>query len=298
MGNATFSGFELETSGGSTLFARYVLWAGGEFQFPKVPAGLEGAELGMHSSTVSSWANYTHTVSADRDTMLVVGGYESGIDAAVNLAEQGVQNVFVFDKGAPWNNREGDPSEILAPRTIERLENALAAAAKPNTVVGKIHLVQQHATSIVDTSAGDDDEDDEQGSDVRRFQLTTQDDRKFFTSNSPPVLATGFKGNTSVVADLFGGGEDTDYPTLTGIDESVKTPGLFLVGSQVRHKAKKDMWIFCFIYKFRARFPVVAKEIAERLGRNHKSLSDWEAHGMFMSDLNPSAACACSGKKD
>ena len=62
-------------------------------------------------------------------------------------------------------------------------------------------------------------------------------------------VAYVLQGNTSVVADLFGWGEDTDYPTLTGNDESVKTPGLFLLGSQVRHQAKKDLWIFCFIYK-------------------------------------------------
>ena len=62
-------------------------------------------------------------------------------------------------------------------------------------------------------------------------------------------VASILQGNTSVVADLFGWGEDTDYPTLTGNDESVKTPGLFLLGSQVRHQAKKDLWIFCFIYK-------------------------------------------------
>lgn len=58
------------------------------------------------------------------------------------------------------------------------------------------------------------------------------------------------QGNASVVADLFGWGEDVDYPTLTGNDESVKTPGLFLLGSQVRHQAKEDLWIFCFIYKY------------------------------------------------
>jgi hypothetical protein len=50
--------------------------------------------------------------------------------------------------------------------------------------------------------------------------------------------------------------------------------------------------------RFRARFPVVAQTIAERLGRNHKALADWDNHGMFMAELNPSAACACSGKKD
>ena len=36
------------------------------------------------------------------------------------------------------------------------------------------------------------------------------------------------------------------------------------------------------VLRFRARFPVVARTIAERLGKNHKSLSDWESHGMFM----------------
>merc|ERR1711904_713727 len=95
--------------------------------------------------------------------------------------------------------------------------------------------------------------DDEQPADGR-FQLTTGDG-SVFSSNSPPLLATGFKGNASVVADLFGWNDDVAYPTLTGNDESVKTPGLFLVGSQVRHRAKKEEWIFCFIYKFRARFP-------------------------------------------
>merc|ERR1711990_307398 len=71
--NATFSGFELQMAGGARLFARYVLWAGGEFQHPKRPP-IPGASLGVHSSTVSSWANITSTTEADRDRMLVVGG--------------------------------------------------------------------------------------------------------------------------------------------------------------------------------------------------------------------------------
>merc|ERR1711871_1935158 len=168
-------GFELRTSSGVSIFARYVLWAGGEFQYPKRPSKLHGAELGVHSSTVRSWRNHTHTVTADRKSMLVIGGYESGIDAAVNLAEQGVENVSVFDKGAPWSNREGDPSEILSPRTIERLETTIAAAAEPNAVVGKIHLVQQHAAGIVDTTSSaetDLESDEADGQPRARFELT------------------------------------------------------------------------------------------------------------------------------
>lgn len=81
------------------------------------------------------------------------------------------------------------------------------------------------------------------------------------------VVCARLQGNSSVVADLFGWGDDTDYPTLTGNDESVKTPGLFLLGSQVRHQAKKDLWIFCFIYKYVMSlfFPPVALSTDSRI---------------------------------
>lgn len=123
------------------------------------------------------------------------------------------------------------------------------------------------------------------------------EDGSIFRTGAAPILGTGFKGNASVVADLFDWNDQTPYPTLTGSDESVKTPGLFLVGTSVRHDVKDKSWIFCFVYKYRARFPVVARAIAERLGRNHKGLDDWRVHNMFMDELEPSAACACKGKK-
>merc|ERR1711871_710233 len=302
-GNATFSGFNVSTASGSTVFARFVVWAGGEYQYPKRPT-FPGAELGINNSEVYSWSNLTSSVSADRESMIVVGGYESGIDAAVNLVENGVQNVFVFDKSAYWAAREGDPSEILSPRTFERLDRVMAA-----NDMGKIHFVKQRVVKIVDTLASAQDEVDEpepadmpaggggSSTHAARYQVYSEDGSRF-GSNSKPILATGFKGNTSVVAHMFDWDEKTDYPALTGNDEAVRTPGLFLVGPSVRHRVKDNVFIFCFIYKYRARFPVVARAIAERLGRNHKGLQDWRTHSMFMDELAPSAACACTGNKN
>ena len=43
----------------------------------------------------------------------------------------------------------------------------------------------------------------------------------------------------------------------------MKTPGLFLVGSLVVHGDLS----FCFVYKFRQRFGVVANAISKGLGR-------------------------------
>ena len=54
-----------------------------------------------------------------------------------------------------------------------------------------------------------------------------------------------------------------DAPLLNALDESTTTPGLFLVGPAVRHGDLS----FCFFYKFRQRFGVVADAIAKGLGR-------------------------------
>ena len=45
-------------------------------------------------------------------------------------------------------------------------------------------------------------------------------------------------------------------------DESTLVPGLFLAGPMVHHRGVR----FCFIYKFRQRFAIVANAIAQRLG--------------------------------
>jgi len=102
------------------------------------------------------------------------------------------------------------------------------------------------------------------------------------------VLCTGFEGSvvSGVAKDLFewskgnkeGDEMETDSkeeekggdgcmagsPLLNQRDEIVKTPGLFLVGPAVRHGELS----FCFVYKFRQRFAVVAAAIAKELGHD------------------------------
>ena len=86
----------------------------------------------------------------------------------------------------------------------------------------------------------------------------------------PPVLANGFDGSAAsgVVRDLFAWPKDAkgcaEAPLLTLQDESTATPGLFLAGPSVRHGELS----FCFVYKFRQRFGVVADAICKGLGRD------------------------------
>ena len=65
-------------------------------------------------------------------------------------------------------------------------------------------------------------------------------------------------------------------------DESSHTPGLFVTGPMVRH----DAAIFCFIYKFRQRFAVVANAIAKRLVVDPEPLEKYRKKQMFLDDLS------------
>ncbi|WP_394337266.1 NAD(P)/FAD-dependent oxidoreductase [Halegenticoccus soli] len=247
-------GFALETSAG-TIRSRFVIWAAGQFRYPR-RSPFPGAAACVHNVDVDSWRAYAD--ACDDERAVVIGGAESGIDAALALSERGLR-VAVIDETGPWRLRSPDPSEVLSPYTAERLNRALDDGAAIDLVAGK------RATRVERTGEG--------------YAVHTDDDGRFVTGNRP-VLATGFEGSVGLVERLFeieGG-----YPALTDRDESTETRGLFLVGPHVRHDGQQ----FCFIYKFRQRFAVVADAIAERLGVDRSPLSEYREKGMFLDDLS------------
>ncbi len=246
------NGFVLHTDQGA-IWARHVIWAAGEFQYPRT-ACFPGAELCRHNATIDSWE------SVVGNKAVVIGGYESGIDAAIHLARLGKQ-VTVLDRGdpAPWAYDSSDPSISLSTYTCERLREP--------SVSKRIELVS--SADVTEVLRNGD------GYEVR----CGNGDR--FKAFAPPILATGFRGSMSLVADLFDKRED-GYPLLNDRDESTITPGLFLCGPMVRH----DNHVFCFIYKFRQRFAVVAKTIADRLGLPAEQLEMYRQWGMYLDDLS------------
>ena len=74
---------------------------------------------------------------------------------------------------------------------------------------------------------------------------------------------------------------DHGLPLLTPQDESTALPGLFLVGPEVSHNGH----LFCFIYKFRQRFAVVARAIAGRMGADTAYLELYRDNNMYLDDL-------------
>ena len=234
-----------------TLRARHVVWAAGEFQYPRL-TGFVGSELCRHTATIPSYTQL------DGDDFIVVGGYESGIDAAFHLAYRN-KRVRVFDEGCPWEEESSDPSVALSTYSLERMRSprfARQVELFPHTPIASVTRAQAS------------------------YEVAALDGRRFRTRVAP-LLAGGFDGGHKLVSDLFERRDD-GFPLLSEHDESTITPGLFLCGPAVRH----DNHVFCFIYKYRQRFAVVAKAIATSLGLPAERLEIYRKWGMYLDDLS------------
>ncbi|MEM8707975.1 MAG: NAD(P)/FAD-dependent oxidoreductase [Actinomycetota bacterium] len=250
--------FHLEVAEG-TIRTKHVIWAAGEFQYPK-SGSIPGAELCMHTAMVERYDDL------DGDERIVIGGYESGIDAAYHLAKRGVR-VQLFDSGCPWQSQTSDPSVALSTFSLERMND-------PDFV--ELVDLQPH-TRIAAVRQTDDG-----------YTVGSMEGVQFDTAE-PPLFAGGFEGSHQMVAHLFDTRED-GFPLLSDEDESTITPGLYLCGPAVRHGNQS----FCFIYKYRQRFAVVAKAIATSLGLGAEDLEVYRDWGMFLADLSCCGLeCAC-----
>ena len=228
-----------------------MIWAAGEFQYPQL-SGFTGSELCLHTSTIDSYEEL------DGDNFIIIGGYESGVDAAYHLAYNN-KYVHMIDRACPWIPNTSDPSKTLSPFSLERMQQFWfeeRVHLLPDTTVISVHKTKQH------------------------YVVTTQDGTQL-SSEEPPLLAGGFLNIPPIIADLFEARED-GFPTLNEQDESSITPGLFLCGPAVRH----DDHSFCFIYKFRQRFAVVAKAIADAMDLPTDDLEVYRKWNMFLDDLS------------
>lgn len=234
-----------------TLRAKHVIWAAGEFQYPRL-TGFSGSEFCRHTATVPCYEDL------QGEEFIIIGGYESGIDAAYHLSYSD-KRIQLFDTGCPWKDESSDPSLALSTYSLERMreewfEKQVELFA--HTPVG----------SVLQVDGG--------------YKVKAIDGRVFNTAN-PPLLAGGFDGSHKLVADLFEQRED-GFPVLSEHDESTVASGLFLCGPAVRH----ENHVFCFIYKYRQRFAVVAKAIANSLGLSAEELENYRKWGMYLDDLS------------
>ena len=184
--------FTLECDEGN-LLANNLIWAAGEFQYPRLD-GFVGSELCRHTSTVPNYG------ALDGDEIIIIGGYESGIDAAYHLAKSG-KKVVLFDKDNPWNEDSSDPSVSLSTFSYERMRDR---AFDEN-----VELFSQ--TPIISVTRSG-----------KTYKVKTVEG-KIFKSQTQPLLASGFQGSHKFVSHLFDKRED-GFPLLSKRYESTVTP--------------------------------------------------------------------------
>ena len=232
--------------------------------------------------------------------------YESGVDAAVNLAKAGKQST-VLASTATWNVMTPDPSTELAPYTADRLREATSegfSGPSPKLLapltVRRVEKAQGGGFNVIaEWKAAESQLPPNtlrtafaNHADIGGTTATGAEGSELVVhTTQPPVLATGFEGSVASVArDLFAFADESDEAKgclcgaamLTDEDESTKVPGVFLVGPSVSHGDLS----FCFVYKFRQRFGVVADAICRGLGRDTKSaVAEAREMNMFLDDF-------------
>ncbi|MCK9859660.1 NAD(P)/FAD-dependent oxidoreductase [Paenibacillus sp. ATY16] len=248
-------GFELNTSAG-VMRSRFVIWAAGEFQYPRLD-GFPGAEYALHNSFIREWSEIAG------DETVIIGGYESGADAAIHLAKLG-KKVTIIDRNGRWLEKgSSDPSVELSPFTKDRLNRVED---------GQIQLLPGHEVHWIERT--------EDGG-YLLFCENIEGGERFVKTAHPPILATGFQGSLTMIKHMFEQNPQGGV-LLTEKDESTLTPGLFVSGPSVSH----GQLLFCFIYKFRQRFGVIAEAIAARMDVDTTVLQQYRDQGMMLSDLS------------
>ncbi|MGQ9658488.1 MAG: NAD(P)/FAD-dependent oxidoreductase [Fimbriimonadales bacterium] len=248
----------LQTNAG-THTCKALIWAGGEFQYPNT-APFPGAEHAIHIAHLN---DYT-PLKGQR--VVIIGGYESGFDVASWVLAHGGEAV-VIDGRAPWEIRTSDSSYSLSPFTRDRIAPYLGSK--------RLRLIASYVETVERI----------QGT----YRILTQEGSVFTTKQSP-ILCTGFRGSVRAHLEPYFEWEE-GYPVLTDRDESTLYRNLFLVGPTVRHGSA----LFCFIYKFRQRFPVVASTLARRFRiGDPRALYEYAAGNMWLEDLSCcDNDCAC-----
>lgn len=257
---ANADSYTIETDHG-VVESKYLIMAVGQFAFPKLTDHPENV---IHYQQVHSWQDLPG------ETQIVIGGNESGVDAASNLATLG-HKVLMITESTGLNAASPDPSIRLAPYTRRRFLDL------PPAVADRITL-QQNATLKTVTSDS-----------PSQYQLWFTDGRTI-TTPYKPILCTGFNpGPLKLWPELF---ESVDGEIkLSDVDESIRAKNVFVVGPDVRHQDA----IFCYIYKFRQRFGVIVNEIAER---ENWDIGDFvtvsRANSFYLDDCDTcDVACDC-----
>ena len=288
----TGSCYLVKTRQGAVLIANQVVWAGGEWNSPRV---LRGRTFEEDAVVHYKYADVEALLSSRRspeDPIVLVGGGEAGADLGVVLAQRGAKVLIVEAESSTTNERDAsplDPSRNLSPVTQERIQ-----------VVSDFLEVQTNTSCTGVERRGD------------TVIVTLERRGKTFTveTGANVVLCTGFDISQNHVLKNHFAWRDGSPVVSPENDESTISRSLYLAGPMLVHQlqcspdekgessedsedngssssssSEDKSIIFCFVYKYRTRFAVVAKSIINRYVEEQRALlanSDNDGNSEFI----------------
>jgi thioredoxin reductase len=242
--------WEVQDNKGNIYNTKYLIWAGGEWNFPK-----KLFENTLHTSTIKSY------IELKDDEYSVIGGGESGVDFAFNLVSIGKRVTMFCKTDIDADNKGDDPSKKLSPVTVAKFDQLKSSK--------NFEIITKQVVKVAKES--------------EEYKIFLSDGKKV-TSKNIPFEATGFNRVPNIIEDYISI-NDGDLE-ISNFDESLKTKNLFFVGPNLH----RQNVILCFIYKFRMRFAVVACEIARRIKvdkiKINKVKKHYKKYNMYLEDIH------------
>ena len=248
------NGWILETERGQ-YFCKYLVWAAGEFQNPKIE-NISGSSHCIHSSKIKNIKELSG------DEFVVIGGYESGVQIAFDLVKNN-KKVTLVNREVIDDLETSDPSRVLSPYTYPKYE-VLKNSELYTEIIG-------NAETVIEKENG--------------YQVQLKDN-SVIESETNPICATGFSLVKKPIEQFITYREDGSPKLDEKTDEFFGKKNFYLSGPSVRH----DEHIFCFIYKFRQRFGVIVEDILLKEEYKKENVAvlveGWKRNGMYLSDLS------------
>lgn len=263
--NKNKQGYCLTTTRGQ-IEAMILIFAVGEFSFPNKSKIKGGEKWGIHYGEISTWQEITG------EKQVIIGGNESALDAAIVLAKSG-KDVTIFTSESGLDKQEADPSKRLSPYTRQKF----FAACQNETIRKKIHFHPDITITEIN----------------KKEQMYHLNDNKGIVtiSENPPILCTGFKNGAAAIAHWLFSYQENGEAILTDFDESTIHENVFLIGPHVH----KENTVFCYIYKFRQRFAVIANQLAKKnqWPIKQEALAYFKAQSFYLEDCTCDITCRC-----
>ena len=293
--------FVVKTARNKLFIAKYVVWCGGEWISPRLH---KFKDFPVDAAVHYKFANVEDLLESRRspeDPIVLVGGGEAGADLGCALANRGAR-IVILESESDDNDGNGgekeehveeavmDPSRRLSPATQERIErNRDKIEFKTNARC--LSAKRDHATDTVTVTF----EERGGGGNNKAAVVETID------TGANVVMCTGFDpSRNSVLKERFRWKDGSPIVTPEH-DESTITKDLYFAGPALMHTltcrpGQEDVVeekekgnnnenegdddskniIFCFVYKYRTRFAVVASEILRRFVEDQRSLNETE----------------------